>query len=74
MIFREKILANTLESIGVARKYWKEPFCGGCNRVKLQDPESQRRQDYEKSIGSRSLKGSSTWGRLGLEGSCYLCA
>ena len=24
--------------------------------------------DFEKSVGSRSLEGSSIWGRLGLEG------
>ena len=29
---------------------------------------SKRRQDSEKSVDSRSLKGSSTWGKLGLEG------
>ena len=40
MIFREKTLANTLESIGVARKYWKEPFGGGCNWAELRDSES----------------------------------
>ena len=34
----------------------------------LRDPESQRRHDFEKSIGSKSLKDSSTLGRLGLEG------
>ena len=34
----------------------------------LWDPKSQRRHDSEKSIGSRSLEGSSTLGRLGLEG------
>ena len=34
----------------------------------LRDPESQRRQGFVKSIGSRSLEGSSTWGRLGLKG------
>ena len=34
----------------------------------LRDPESQRRHDSMKSVGSRSLKGLSTLGRLGLEG------
>ena len=34
----------------------------------LQDPKSQRRHNFEKSVGSRSLEGSSTLGRLGLEG------
>ena len=37
----------------------------------LQDPKSQRRHNFEKSVGSRSLEGSSTWGRLGLEVFCY---
>ena len=34
----------------------------------LRDLESQRRHDSENSVGSRSLEGSSTLGRLGLEG------
>ena len=34
----------------------------------LWDLESQRRHDFEKSIGSRSLEGSSTLVRLSLEG------
>ena len=34
----------------------------------LREPKSLRRHDSEKSVGSRSLKGSSTWGRLGFEG------
>ena len=34
----------------------------------LRDPESQRRQGFIKSVGSRSLDDSSTLGRLGLEG------
>ena len=34
----------------------------------LQDPKNQRRHDSEKSVDSRSLEGSSTLGRLGLEG------
>ena len=34
----------------------------------LRDLESQRRHDFQKSVGSRSLEGSSTLGRLGLEG------
>ena len=34
----------------------------------LRDPKSQRRHDSEKSVGSRNLEGSSTWGRLNLEG------
>ena len=34
----------------------------------LRDPESQRRHDSVKSICSRSLEGSNTFGRLGLEG------
>ena len=33
----------------------------------LQDLESKRRQDFIKSVGSRSLEDSSTLGRLGLE-------
>ena len=41
---------------------------GGCNRAELCDPKSQRRQGFVKSVGSKSLEGSSTWGRLGLEG------
>ena len=41
---------------------------GGCNRAELRDPESYRRQGFVKSIGSKNLEGSSTWGRLGLEG------
>ena len=41
---------------------------GGCNRAKLHDPESWRRQGLAKSVGSRSMEGSSTWGRLSLEG------
>ena len=40
---------------------------GGCNRLVLRDPDNQRRQNFEKSIGSRSLEGSSTLGKLGLE-------
>ena len=35
--------------------------------AKLRDPKSQKRQDSEKSVGSRNLEGSSTCGRLGLE-------
>ena len=34
----------------------------------LRDPESQRRHDSKKTVGSRSLEGSSTLGRLVLEG------
>ena len=34
----------------------------------LRDPKNQRRQGFVKLVGSRSLEGSSTWGRLGLEG------
>ena len=34
----------------------------------LRDLKSQRRHDSEKSVGSRSLEGSSTLGRLGLKG------
>ena len=34
----------------------------------LRDSENQRRHDSEKSVGSRSLKGSSTLGKLGLKG------
>ena len=34
----------------------------------LQDPENQRIHDSKKSVGKRSLEGSSTLGRLGLEG------
>ena len=34
----------------------------------LWDPKSQKRHDSEKSVGSRSLEGSNTLGRLGLEG------
>ena len=41
---------------------------GGCNQAELRDPKSQRRQGFIKSVGSRNLEGSSTWGRLGLEG------
>ena len=41
---------------------------GGCNRAELRDPESLRRQGFVKSVGSRSLEGSSIWSRLGLEG------
>ena len=41
---------------------------GECNRAKLRDLESERRQGLAKSVGSRSLEGSSIWGRLGLEG------
>ena len=46
---------------------------GGCNQAELRDLESKRRQDFVKSVGSRSLEGLSTWGRLGLEGLCYSC-
>ena len=46
---------------------------GGCNRAELRNPKSLRRQDFVKSISSRSLEGSSTWGRLDLEGLCYSC-
>ena len=45
---------------------------GGCNRAELHDPESLRRQGFVKSVGSRSLEGSSIWGRLGLV-FCYSC-
>ena len=41
---------------------------GGCNRAELRDPESYNRQGFVKSVGSKSLEGSSTWGKLGLEG------
>ena len=41
---------------------------GGCNWAKLRDLESKRRQGLAKSVGSRSLEGLSTWGRLGLKG------
>ena len=41
---------------------------GGCNRVELRDPESQKRQDFVKSVDNKRLEGSSTWGKLGLEG------
>ena len=34
----------------------------------LRDPENQRRQDFEKSVGSMSLEGSITLDRLDLEG------
>ena len=40
---------------------------GGCNRAELHDSESLRRQGFIKSVGSRSLEDSNTWGRLGLE-------
>ena len=30
--------------------------------------ESERRQGFEKPVGSRSLEGSSTWDRVGLKG------
>ena len=46
----------------------KNHLFGGCNRAELCDPKSQRRQGFVKSVGSKSLEGSSTWGRLGLEG------
>ena len=48
--------------------HWNEPFSGRCNRAELWDLESLRRQDSKKSVGGRSLEGSSTRGRLGLEG------
>ena len=72
----ERLLAQTLTTpilsvkldFGAIGKHWNEPFIGGCNWVELQDLKSQRRQGFEKSIGSRSLEGLSTWGRLGLEG------
>ena len=51
-----------------AGKHWKKSFIGGCNRAKLWDSESQRRQGSEKSVGSMSLEVSSTWGRLDLKG------
>ena len=41
---------------------------GGCNRAELHDLESWRRQGLAKPVGSKSLEGLSTWGRLGLEG------
>ena len=34
----------------------------------LQDSESQKRHNSEKSVSDRSLEDSSTLGRLGLEG------
>ena len=34
----------------------------------LHDSKSQRRQGFIKLVGSRSLEGSTSWGRLGLEG------
>ena len=36
--------------------------------IVLHDLEGQRRQGFVKSVGSKSLEGSSTWGRLGLKG------
>ena len=45
----------------------KSHMFGGCNWAKLRDLESKRRQGLAKSVGSRSLEGSSTWGRLGLD-------
>ena len=51
-----------LGSIGRSQSF------GGCNRAELHDPESYRRQGFVKSVGSKSLEGLSTWGRLGLEG------
>ena len=36
--------------------------------IVLQDPESQRRHDSEKSVGSKSLEGLSSLGRLVLDG------
>ena len=34
----------------------------------LRDSESYKKQVSEKSVGSRSLEGSSAWGKLGMEG------
>ena len=42
-------------------------FFVGCNWAELCDPESKRRQSFVKSVGSKSLEGSCTWGILGLE-------
>ena len=63
----ERLIAQTLTTpilsgkwdFGAARKHWKKPF-GGCNRAELRVSESLRRQGFVKSIGSRSLEGSST--------------
>ena len=41
---------------------------GGCNWAELRDPESWRRQNFIKLVGSKSLEGSSTWDRLDFEG------
>ena len=72
----ERLITQTLTTLvlsvkwefGAVGKYWKEPFIGESNRAELRDSKSKRRQGSKKSFGSRSLEGSSTWGRLGLEG------
>ena len=53
---------------GAARKHWKKPIVGGCNQVELRDPGKLEKTRLVKSVDSRSLEGSSIWGRLGLEG------
>ena len=39
-----------------------------CGIRKVREDKFLRSQGSEKSIGSKSLEGSSIWGRLGLEG------
>ena len=65
-IFRVQRVFQSLGSFGnlakeVSKAWWMQFGA-------LQDLESQRRHDSEKFVGSRSLEGSSTLGRLGLEG------
>ena len=65
-LFRVQKVFQSLGSIGYLPKEAGEIW--QCNRVVLWDPDNQWRQDSEKFVGSWSLKGSSTLGKLGLEG------
>ena len=75
---RRFVLKHNLHLFRVQRVFWSlgnfEELPKEANKAwqmqssVLRDLKSQRKHDSEKSIGSRSLKGSSTFGRLGLEG------
>ena len=65
-LFRVQRVFQSLKSFGDLPKESGEAWW--MQQGVLRNPESQRRHDFEKSIGSRSLKGSSTLGKLGLEG------
>ena len=65
-IARVQRVFQSLESFGDLSKEADEAWW--MQSGLLRDLESQRRQSFVKSVGSRSLDSSSTWGRLDLEG------